>query len=153
MARVFFSKVLDVPADDAWAVIRDFGSLPVWCPFVKRSELRGGGPYEVGTVRANTIADDSVMKERLLEISERNRRISYDIIAADIPIKNYSATLQIHEVTADPTRCFAEWSADFDVAGDTVAATELVRDGIFKTCLEVLERVVSLDADRVPHVT
>ena len=84
MAHAYFSKILDVPADDAWAMIRDFGSLPVWCPFVKRSELRGGGPYEVGTIRANTMADDGVMEERLLEISERHRRIVFDIVAADI---------------------------------------------------------------------
>ncbi|CAA0090187.1 Uncharacterised protein [Starkeya nomas] len=142
MAHVYFSKILDVPANSAWQIVRDFGALPIWFPFVKRSELRGGGPHEVGTIRANTVADDSIIEERLLELSDRDRRIVYDIVKADIPTKNYSAVLQIHEVTNDQDRCFAEWSADFDVEGNPATAIEWVRDGIFKTCLEELESVV-----------
>lgn len=142
MAHVYFSKILEVPADSAWSIVRDFGGLASWFPFVKRSDLHGGGPQQIGVIRANTVADDSVIQERLLEMSDRDRRIVYDIVAADIPTKNYSATLRIHEVTADPSRCFAEWSADFDVEGDVEAAIEWVRDDIFKTCLEELERVL-----------
>lgn len=142
MAHVYFSKILAVSPGSAWSVVRDFGSLPVWFPFVKQSELRGGGPYEIGTIRANTVEDGSIIQERLLELSDRDRRVVYDIVAADIPTKNYSATLRIYEVTTDPGRCFIEWSADFDVEGDAASAIAWVRDGIFKTCLEELERVI-----------
>ena len=142
MARVYFSKVLNVPPQDAWAIVRDFGGIASWFPFVEQSLLRDGGPQQVGTIRVNTIFDKTQIEERLLEISDRDRRIVYDIIKADIPTKNYSATLEIHAVTADPQSCFAEWSADFDVDGDPASAIEWVRDGIFRVCLEELERVI-----------
>ncbi|WP_058999104.1 SRPBCC family protein [Leptolyngbya sp. NIES-2104] len=28
------SKVLNVPADKVWSIVRDFGALPKWFPFV-----------------------------------------------------------------------------------------------------------------------
>jgi hypothetical protein len=113
--------VLNVGADDAWRIVRDFGALPLWFPFVERTELREGGPHEPGAVRTNFAKDAAPVEERLLELSERDRRIAYEIIAADLPTKNYSSTLQIHEITADPASCFASWSAEFDVEGVTDA--------------------------------
>lgn len=148
MAHVYYSRILNVSAPSAWEIVRDFGSLPTWFPFVQTSVLRGGGKYEPGTIRANTVSDGSVIEERLLELSDRDRRIVYDIVKADIPTKNYSAVLRIFEVTETPGQCFVEWSADFDVEGDPKAAIEWVRDGIFKTCLEELERVIVIDGGR-----
>ncbi len=146
MAHVSYSKVLAATPASVWEVVRDFGALPRWFPFVVRTQMRGGGPQTVGAIRTNTLNTGSVIEERLSELSERDRRIVYELISGDVPTKNYSATLRIHEVAADPTRCFAEWSADFDVDGDRTPVEAWVRDGIFKTCLEALERLTGAHA-------
>ncbi len=122
MDHVHFSEPLDVLPGSGRDVVRNFGSLPVWFPLAKQSVLSGGDPYEIGTIRANTAEDGSTIEERLLELSDRDRRVVYDIVAADIPTKNYSATLRIYEMTTDPGSCFIEWSADFDVEGDAERA-------------------------------
>jgi carbon monoxide dehydrogenase subunit G len=142
MAHVYYSKVLSVPADKVWGMIRDFGALPKWFPFVEKSVLNNGGVLgQVGTIRANTVADGKIIEEQLLELSDRDRRIVYAVISGDVPTKDYSATLTVHEVTADD-RSFVEWSASFDVDGEIAPVAEWVRTGIFQTCLEELERLL-----------
>ena len=145
MAHVSYSKILAATPDRVWEVVRDFGALSDWFPFVVGTELRGGGPQTVGVVRANTLETGGVIEERLLELSERNRRIVYEIISGEVPTRNYVATLRIHGVDADPSRCFVDWSARFDVDGDRRPVEAWVRDGIFKTCLEALERLTGAE--------
>ena len=123
MAHVYFSKVLNVSPDQAWRIVGDFASLPVWFPFVERSDLRDGGPRQVGAIRTNTLTDGKAVKEKLLELSDVDRRVVYSVLSGDVPVANYSAALRIGEVTADPACCFAEWSADFDMDGDLDAVS------------------------------
>ena len=146
MPHVYVSKVLSCPASAAWEIVRDFGGLPRWFPFVVKSELQNGGPQTIGAIRVNSIKNDTVVKERLTEMSELDRRIVYDIVETELPTKNYRAVLRIAEVTTDPSVCFAEWSADFDVEGDPQPTADWVRDEVFKTCLEELERVAGPSA-------
>ena len=74
-------------------------------------------------------------------VSDRDRRIVYAVISGDVPTKDYSGTLTVHEVTADD-RSFVEWSAYFDVDGELAPVAEWVRTGIFQTCLDELEKLL-----------
>ena len=44
MIKVYVSTVIDAPADQVWAQIRDFNGLPKWTPFVAESRIEGGWP-------------------------------------------------------------------------------------------------------------
>lgn len=142
MPHVTYSKVIDAPADQVWAVVRDFGGLDKWFPFVSHCELKDDArPDQVGAVRINTVADGALIEETLLELSDRDRRIVYALTKGDVPTLDFSATLTIHEVIADG-RTYANWSARFDVNGDPAPVIDWVRTGIFQRCLDELERVV-----------
>ncbi|CAB5285590.1 Polyketide cyclase / dehydrase and lipid transport [Burkholderia multivorans] len=142
MTRVYYSKVIAAPADRVWPVIRDFGALPVWFPFVENCVLGDGAAADqVGAVRTNTVTGGNVIQEQLLELSDRDRRIVYSVISGDVPVIDYTATLTVHAVTED-NRSFVTWSADFDVNGEVAPVAEWVRSGIFETCLKELERVL-----------
>ncbi|WP_420996693.1 SRPBCC family protein [Cupriavidus sp. 30B13] len=142
MTRVYYSKVIAAPADRVWPVIRDFGALPVWFPFVESCVLSDGAAAgQVGVVRTNTVTGGNVIRERLLELSDRDRRIVYAVVGGDVPVIDYTATLTVHPVTGDNCS-FVAWSADFDVAGDIAPVAGWVRSGIFETCLKELERVL-----------
>lgn len=142
MVYVYYSKVLDIPADKDWDIVRDFGALPKWFPFVEKSVLSNDGALgQVGTIRANTVAEGKIVEEQLLKLSDRDRRIVYAVISKDVLTKDYSATLTVHEVTAD-AQAFVEWSASFDVHGEIAPVAERVCTGIFQTCLEELERLL-----------
>lgn len=142
MAYVYYSKVLDIPADKVWDIVRDFGTLPKWFPFVEKSVIsNGGAPGQVGTIRAKIVAEGKIVEEQLLKLSDRDRRIVYAVISKDLPTKDYSATLTVHEIAADD-RSFVEWSASFDVHGEIAPVAKYVRTGIFQTFLEELERLL-----------
>jgi uncharacterized protein YndB with AHSA1/START domain len=142
MTRVEYSTVIDAQADRVWSVIRDFGGLAQWFPFVSACVLEdGAAPDQVGAVRANTV-QDGVVREQLLEMSDQDRRIVYSVLDGPVPTRDYVARLQVHPVT-DGDRSFVFWSAEFEVDGDAAAVAEWVREGIFATCLAELASVVS----------
>jgi uncharacterized protein YndB with AHSA1/START domain len=129
---VYYSRVLDAPVGDVWAVVGDFASLPRWCPMVDSSDLsEGGAPRQVGTVGL----------EKLTELSDRDRRVVYDIIGGDPPVHDFTAVITVHEVS-ECNRSFVAWSATFDATRDAGAVADWVRTGIFQTCLAELERVL-----------
>ncbi|TPG25571.1 SRPBCC family protein [Mycolicibacterium hodleri] len=149
MPHVRYAAVLEAPADKVWDMVRDFGSLPRWFPFVVSSDL-SGGPYEVGAVRTNHIQDGTTIVERLTEISEHERRVVYDVIGGDATMSNYTACLSVAEVS-DTDRTFVQWTATFDpLNGDGSAEAEWVRTGIFHTCLAELGRVLGTNPETTP---
>lgn len=140
MLTVQFSKVLEAPAAQVWALVRDFGTLDQWFPFITHCELKDHtAAGQVGAVRVNTTVEGARIEETLPELSDPDRRIVYAVTKGDVPTIDYQATLTIHEVTADG-RAYADWTARFDVDGDPAPVVEWVHD-IFQTCLEELERV------------
>ena len=140
---VYYSRVLDAPAGDVWEVVSDFASLPRWCPFIDSSDLsEGGGPKQVGTVRTNHFSDGTVGIEKLTELSDRDRRVAYNIIGGDPPVDGFTAVITVHEVS-ESNRSFVAWSATFDATGDARPVADWVRTGIFRTCLAELEQVLA----------
>ncbi len=141
MAHAYFSKVLKVPAPEAWAIVRDFGGSARWFPNARHSEIRDGGPGVVGAVRIVTTTDGRTLEEQLVALSDADRSIVYDLLKGDVPFRDYRAVLTIREIVADPGSCYAEWSGRFEVDGDPNPAIQSIRDGFYKACLEELERV------------
>ena len=142
MTTVYYSRVIDAPAEAVWAIASDFGALARWFPFVTASELEPrDGARLVGAVRTNHIDDGSVVVERLTALSDQDRRISYDVVGGDAPVQNYGATLTVYEIS-DTETAFVTWTATFDTVGEPAPVAEWVRNGIFRDCLVELERVL-----------
>lgn len=142
MPNVQYSKVIDAPADQVWTLVRNFGALDTWFPFVSHCELKDHAMAgQVGAVRINTVAEGALIEETLLELSDRDRRIVYALTKGDVPTIDYQSTLTIYEVLAD-NRTFAQWTARFDVNGEAAPVADWVRNDIFQICLDELERVV-----------
>lgn len=125
MARSYGSTVIDAPAGEVWARIRDFNGLPVWLPgLVASSEIEEGkAGDQVGGVRSFTLADGTRIRERLLSHSDTKRSYSYNFEEPPFPVDNYHATLRVTPVT-DGNRSFVEWWATFDCDSDQRAHWE-----------------------------
>ena len=142
MTDVIYSTVLEVPASKVWDVVRDFGGLPKWFPFVSKSVLRDGArPTEIGAVRDNTVAKGAIISEKLVALSDQDRRMAYVLITGDVPMTDYSSVLTLYEVL-EGDRTFAVWTARYHPVGDPAPTEEWVRNGIFRDCLKELERVL-----------
>ncbi|MEZ5865665.1 MAG: SRPBCC family protein [Geminicoccaceae bacterium] len=114
MPKAYASTVIDRPAGEVWAVIRDFNGLPDWNPGVTRSMIEDGRPADqVGCVRSFYLADGAHLRERLLAFSDPEMSMTYNFEKTPFAVENYIATLRCTTVT-DGHRCFVEWWTDFD---------------------------------------
>jgi hypothetical protein len=118
MATAFVSAVIAADVVQVWGVVRDFGKLADWHPGIVTSVIEGGQAGDsVGCVRALTLADGGVVRERLLDLDDRTRSFTYNFVESPFPVRRYESTLTLTPVT-DTGHTFAQWSADFDADGD-----------------------------------
>ncbi len=61
-----------------------------------------------------------MLRERLLDLSDRDHRCTYEIIHIDADWRNYVAQMHLLPVT-ETGQCFGEWWAEFDVPSDQEA--------------------------------
>jgi NADPH:quinone reductase-like Zn-dependent oxidoreductase len=115
MIKVTRSTIIDAPIETVWAVLRDFNSHAAWHPIVARSEIEGGeAPDEVGCVRRFSLQDGARIREQLLSLSDREHRLTYCILDADLQLERYVATVRLKPVT-DQRRTFWHWQSTFRV--------------------------------------
>ena len=122
MPTVNVSSVIDAPASEVWAIIRDFNALPSWHPRMVESYIEGElRSDQVGCVRNFKIASGARLREKLLGLSDVDYSVTYTILQTPAPITNHVATLRLIPIT-DGDRCFAQWTASFDCAPEKAEA-------------------------------
>jgi hypothetical protein len=140
MPRAYASGVVPAPAEQVWALIRDFDGLPGWHPGVGSSSLtEGGSGAEVGAVRRLTLADGGVVVERLLTLDDADRTFTYEILESPFAVRRYGATVRVLPVT-DVGHAFVEWWSEFDAEGaDEPGLTETFAGGVFGSGISALQ--------------
>jgi len=140
MVKVYTSSVIDAPADQIWAAVRDFNGLPGWVPAIAESRIEGGHPADrVGCIRILTLQDGGVIREKLLTLSDYDYQCSYSILESPLGVRDYMATLKLSPVT-DGNRCFAEWSAEFECdPGREGELADLIGQGVFQAAFDKLK--------------
>lgn len=113
MAKVFVSSIVDAPAAQVWAVIRDFNGLPGWLPAAAESRIEQSAKADqIGCVRNFSLRDGGRVRERLLALSDYEFSMTYAILESPMGVEDYVATLRLFPIT-DGDRTYAEWSAEF----------------------------------------
>ena len=133
MVNVYVSSVIDASADNVWSRVRDFNGLPQWHPMIADSRIENGQPADrVGCIRHFHTRDGGMIREKLLGLSDYEYSCTYEILESPMGVTNYVATLKLTPVT-DGTRCFAEWSAEFDCEpGREGELTQSIGQGVFQ---------------------
>lgn len=134
MPRVHVSSVINAPIADVWAIVRNFTSLCEWHPAIRDCRIeRQQAADQVGCVRILQLQDGGVVRERLLELSDREHRYTYSILEAPFAVTDYVATLQLLEIT-DGAKTLGVWTVEFQAAPEEVESlrTMLARD-VFQT--------------------
>ena len=121
MAKSYASTVIDAPADEVWARIRDFNGLATWhSGMVASSEIEAGkAGDQVGGIRNFTLTNGANLRERLLAHSDEERSYTYDFQQHPFDVDNYRATIRVTPVT-DGDRSFVEWWTTFDCDRDQI---------------------------------
>jgi hypothetical protein len=125
VARSYASTVIDAPADEVWARIRDFNGLSTWHGgMVAESEIEEGkAGDQVGGVRSFKLGDGTHIRERLLSHSDLERSYTYSFEKTPFDVDNYCATIRVTPVT-DGNASFVEWWTTFDCDRDQIGHWE-----------------------------
>ena len=114
MVKVERSTVIEAPVDRVWQVLRDFNGHDRWHPAVRESRIEDRRPGDaIGAVRRFRLADGTVLRERLLALSDIERTFSCCLLDTPVPLLNYVAHVALHRVT-DGECTFWRWTSEFD---------------------------------------
>ncbi|MEJ2886823.1 SRPBCC family protein [Actinomycetospora aeridis] len=114
MPHAISSTVVPADADTVWRVIRDFDGLPTWHPAITTSELEGGAiADQAGAIRRLTLGDGSTVRESLVALDDRERRLTYAILECPFPVRDYRSTIHVQPVTSTD-ESFVVWTVLFD---------------------------------------
>jgi hypothetical protein len=123
MAKVYYSSVLDQPADAVWAMIRDFNNYPAYIDDVSESQIEDGKAGDaVGAVR-NFVYAGLRVRQRLLALSDVERSFSYGSCepfafmgsedGESVGPIDYEGTLRVTPIIATG-QSLVEWWVSFD---------------------------------------
>jgi hypothetical protein len=127
MHSVFVSAQLDVPAARAWSEVGDPASLGSWHPAFDRTPVSG-------IDRTCVLKDGGVVRERIDERHDDQRRYRYSIIDSPLPIRDYQAIFSVKDLGSN--RCAIEWSSIFEVSGGGDRAMIELVQSIYTSGLE-----------------
>ena len=114
MVKLCQSTIIDAPVDAVWAILRDFNGHDRWHPAIAFSEIEGSEPVDaVGAVRHFRLNDGGELREQLLTLSDKDRRLSYCLLEAPLPLMGYVASIRLKPVT-DGNATFWEWRSEFN---------------------------------------
>jgi hypothetical protein len=103
MASIRREEVVEVPAEKAWMALRD-----VAMPHRLFAGVLVDGCMQ-GDVRTVTFADGRVVRERIIDVDEKTKRVAYAVIGG--LFEHHSASMQI--VPEGAGRCRFVWISDF----------------------------------------
>jgi dCMP deaminase len=112
MLSVHIKAPIGAPAEDVWALARDFNGLPRWVPGIVGSRLEGDG---IGATRHLTIKwrGDQWAAEKLESFDERRFHMTYSIVDSTLPVKTYLSSFRLLPAD-DGKSCILDWSAEFE---------------------------------------
>lgn len=148
----YYSSVLDQPADEVWALVRDFNNYPQYIEGVTESviedEKRGD---EVGAVR-RFLYGGTWIRQRLTAHSDDDRSFTYGgMEVSHFPVKqghadlapiDYQGTLRIMPII-DGDRTFVEWFVKFDGQPDQARQWTDFLSGLIVQWVESLQRTLA----------
>lgn len=117
------STVVNKPIAKVWEALRSFEMEKFFPSSIKSVQFKSGSCNEVGSQFEVQYKDGSVWTNRITEISELKRRLTYDLVMAEpsVTFSTLQNTITLTKVTSDNTT-FVEWSSDFsnDVDSHTI---------------------------------
>jgi len=102
MASIHKETIVRVPADSAWAALRDVAHPDrVFAGVLTDAHIEGD-------VREVTFADGMVVKERIIDVDDKRRRIAY-AVTGDV-FEHHSASMEI--IPQGANACRFVWITD-----------------------------------------
>lgn len=126
VTTVAIAKKLTIPSDKAWEAIGQIGRLDVWFPSIATCRVDGDG---VGAHRYMTLKRGGDITDRIVDINQASRRLTYERVRSPFPVSSYTGTVEVFE--SFDSRAIVVWTIDFESEPkDSAAVAEGLRAGI-----------------------
>ena len=104
------TKKMNVPAEQAWDAIRQFGRLDVWFPSMAECKIEGEG---IGAIRSLTLDGGlGSIKDRLVALDEDNHRLTYERTESPFPVTSYLGNVEVFD--SFDSQAVVVWTIDFE---------------------------------------
>lgn len=114
MATARVEQKFDLPAEELWGLIGDFGDTGKWSGRPREACVQEGSG--IGSLRTLTIRDGTVIVDRLENETENSYTYSVvDPIGSPLPYKSYRATMTVEPVDEHTSRFI--WAGEFEPDG------------------------------------
>ena len=124
MPRSYKSSVIGADPDTVWDYLRDFNRTPEFVQAITASEILEGKPADqVGCERKLTLADGSLVRERLVALSDLDRSYTYHLLEGPFPFTRYYSTIRVSPVT-EGSASYVEWWSTYDCESEHVKAMD-----------------------------
>jgi hypothetical protein len=139
MPQIVTSTVVASPADQVWALLRDFAAIGDWHPALPPCEIQDGPADRIGCARVFPLAGGH--RETLTGLDDQRRIITFAFADnAGLPVRSYLSMMTVRPVTLTD-HAYVEWSSRFDCdEADEDKVTAAVRDGVLTPGLKALEQ-------------
>jgi hypothetical protein len=129
------SCVIPAPADKVWGVIRSMDFAAWYCSSSSCDET----PTSLGSTHRLTFKDGTVWTVSIVELSDLNKTLSFDVVSSDPNATVTAAThsITIKKITKDNTT-FMIYETQFSAEG---ATAEAVADSKYKK-LELFDNLI-----------
>ena len=116
---------------ELWALVRDFGGLDKIMPGIERVDVEGEG---VGQLRRIPAANGGMVVESLDVLDDESRTLTYSIVEAPLPFRDYSATMVVSD--GDDSGSKLTWTGTFLPDGVPVDKAEHLAGRIYSGGIE-----------------
>lgn len=118
-----FERAVGNGADAVWSTLAAIGGVDEWLPIITSCRVDGEGG---GAHRTCETADGGVLRERILEVDHRQRRLAYEVHEG-LPVSKYTGVFQIVEEDGESTlRWTVEAEGDPEAIGQIDAMLQQV---------------------------
>jgi len=134
------TKTLSVSSDKVWAAISGIGGLEHWFPVIAGCRVTGAG---VGAMRVLELTDGAVIKDRIEEINDAERRFRYTRTDSPFPVSRYLGTVDVHD---DNGKTTVSWAVELDVSAEARDELLAFLTGALSDGIAGLEHHIKADA-------
>jgi hypothetical protein len=125
MTQASCKTEINMPAEDVWQVLSDFGAACQYLVMVENCTVEGQG---IGALRTLTYTDGSTIVERLAAFDDAVYQLSYTLLS-DTPFRDCLTTVTVYDLS--PVHCDVAWTASFQPDGLPASEAQAMLEGAF----------------------
>lgn len=132
MPKVTAEHLFNLPIDELWDLLGDFGDTGKWSGRPKDACIPGG--RGIGALRTLTLQDGRVIVDRLEAQTEYSYTCS--VVEGPLPYASYQATMAVEAVDAQST--LFTWTGEFEPKVISDAEAIAFTEGVYAKGIELM---------------